>query len=924
MKPEKLVMSAFGPYAGRTQIDFTMLGERGLYLICGDTGAGKTTLFDAIVFALYGEASGGSREPNMFRSKYSESSVPTFVELIFSYRGKRYKVWRNPEYRRKKSRGEGETEEKANAELTLPDGKVIAKVKDVNRAVEEILGVDREQFTQIAMLAQGDFAKLLLAPTEDRKKIFQKIFQTCKFQRLQDELKAEAAKLKSSYDGLFASAEQYLRGIVCAEDGPFYESVAAAGRGEMPSDEVKKLIGALICADEEAERQLNAALETCEKSLAETNLQLASCARRKELAAQSALLTGRISESEKRFKECKAELEKKAGDEGKIKDLTAQAAAIQTLIPQYDELEAKLAGGANARAEANKFTEYSTRAEAALSEAKLRAGELENEREGLKTVRLEIVKEESELKEIKQKSDEMGRLLSDIDALAEAYRQYAGSLSQYEEGRGKAQVARGNYEEKSRLYLDAQAGVLAMELKEGVPCPVCGATHHPAPARSHGGAPTAAELENFKNIYEQTAAEERKLSERAGRFKGAYETLSEQVKKGAAKFVAIAAEAKLKDVKEAVTAAYYGVNCNLSALSGRLEEKKKQLLRADKTEEEIKLNGERVEKLTAELQNFKLKISGAESAAKQFESDAENLRKKLPYADKRAAVEKIRQTESERNLLERALRTCSDEYAECDKKLSELRARLKQCDEQLSREKADDDGGLFEKRNALEEEKAALLKSQRALGYRLQVNRKCLTDVEKAYSAIAEIEGKYRWVKTLSDTANGTLSGKDKIMLETFVQAANFDRVIVRANRRLLIMTNSQYELKRRETAENMRSQSGLELDVIDHYNGTERSVKTLSGGETFKAALALSLGLSEEIQCAAGGIKLDTMFVDEGFGSLDGGSLSQAIQALSDLSEGNRLVGIISHVAELKDKIEKQIVVKKDATGGSYITIRS
>lgn len=923
MKPEKLVMSAFGPYAGRTQIDFTLLGERGLYLICGDTGAGKTTVFDAIVFALYGEASGSSREPNMFRSKYSESSVPTFVELIFSYRGKRYKVWRNPEYRRKKSRGEGETEEKANAELTLPDGKVIAKVKDVNRAVEEILGVDREQFTQIAMLAQGDFAKLLLAPTEDRKKIFQNIFQTYKFQRLQDELKAEAAKLKSSCDGLSSAAEQYLHGIVCAEDSPLYESVAAAGRGDMPCEEVKKLIGALICADEEQERQSNAALETCEKSLAETNLRLASCARRKELAAQSALLSGQIYESEKRFSECRAELEKREGDGEKIKNLTAEAAAIQTLIPQYDELEAKLAGEANARAEAEKYIEYSTRAEGALSEAKTRAAELESEREGLKNIRLEIVKDESGLKEIKQRADELGRLLGDIDALAEAYRQYAGALSLYEEGRERAQVARGNYEEKNRLYLDAQAGVIAMGLKEGEPCPVCGATRHPAPARCHEGAPTAAELENLKSVYEQTAAEERKLSERAGKFKGAYETLSGQVKKDAAKFVQIAAEAKLKDVKEAVTAAYYGVNCNLSALSGRLEEKKKQLLRADEIDGEIKLNGERVEKLTAELQSFKLKINGAESAAKQFATDAENLRKKLPYSGKRAAVEKIGQTESERNLLESALKACRDEYAECDKKLSELRARLKQCDEQLGRERADDEGGLIEKKTALEEEKAALLSGQRTLGYRLQANRKCLTDVERAYSALAEIEGRYRWVKTLSDTANGTLSGKGKIMLETFVQAAYFDRVIVRANRRLLVMTNSQYELKRRETAENMRSQSGLELDVIDHYNGTERSVKTLSGGETFKAALALSLGLSEEIQCAAGGIKLDTMFVDEGFGSLDGGSLSQAIKALADLSEGNRLVGIISHVAELKDKIEKQIVVKKDATGGSYITIR-
>ena len=308
--------------------------------------------------------------------------------------------------------------------------------------------------------------------------------------------------------------------------------------------------------------------------------------------------------------------------------------------------------------------------------------------------------------------------------------------------------------------------------------------------------------------------------------------------------------------------------------------------------------------------------------AKQLESDAAALRAKLGFGDSRSAKSKISELEEQIRKTEYGLKICRDNYAECDKKLGELRAQIKQCEQQLQAGVAQDEDKLTARKLALEEEKARVQAEQRGLSYRLQSNQKCLTEVTKAYSSIAAVDNKYRWVKALSDTANGTLTGKEKIMLETFVQAAYFDRVIVRANRRLLVMTDNQYELKRRSGAENNRSQTGLDLDVIDHYNGSERSVKTLSGGESFKASLSLALGLSEEIQSSAGGIKLDTMFVDEGFGSLDGDSLTQAIRALYGLSEGDRLVGIISHVADLKDKIDRQILVKKDRTGGSKITI--
>lgn len=923
MKPEKLVMSAFGPYAARTEIDFTLLGERGLYLICGDTGAGKTTVFDAIVFALYGEASGSSREPNMFRSKYADDTTPTFVELEFTYRGKRYKILRNPEYKRRKARGDGVTEEKPNAELTMPDGKVIYKVKDVNRAVVEILGIDREQFTQIAMLAQGDFARLLLAPTEDRKKIFQKIFQTRRYQRLQEELKAAAAELKSSYDLLSLSVNQYLRGIACAEDSPHYQAAQSAMRGELPSEEVKDLIGALICADEREETELNGTLEACEKRLTEVNLLLAGNARRKELEEQSEKLEKQIAEWQVWFTECKARLDGHADDENIIKKLTGEIAAINALIPRYDELDKKFEDTAKARARAEQLKSALSRAAEETAEVKKRAEQLQAERESLANAELETVKEEAEFKRLKTQSDELKGLLLDTEKLGEEYRQFVAARSEYETAKQKAQNARSVYEEKNRLFLDEQAGVIAAELKEGEPCPVCGSMHHPSPAKRAEHAPSAVELDNFKRVYEQAAEEERRLSERSGRLKGAYEARAEHIKSGAARYVEISAEAKLKDVKEALVGAYSGVNDGLNALNKRLEDKKRLLLRADKIKAEIAANADRAEKLNAAANNAQSEFTSAWNAYEQYKCDAKKLRANLEFDGRESAKAQIKSLEEQREKVESGLKTCRDEFAESDKRLAELRVQMRQCEEQLSKEKPTDGAALTAEKQTLEEEKSRLLERRRALDYRLQANKKCLADVTKAYGEIGGTEGRYRWVKALSDTANGTLSGKEKIMLETFVQAAYFDRVIVRANRRLLVMTNNQYELVRRGEAENNRSQSGLELDVIDHYNGTSRSVKTLSGGESFKASLALSLGLSEEIQSSAGGIKLDTMFVDEGFGSLDGASLSQAIRALGDLSEGNRLVGIISHVAELKEKIERQIVVKKDAAGGSYITIK-
>ncbi|MDE6791205.1 MAG: SMC family ATPase [Clostridia bacterium] len=923
MKPLRLVMSAFGPYAKRTEVDFTKLGERGLYLICGDTGAGKTTVFDAIVFALYGEASGANREPYMFRSKYASGDTPTFVELSFSYCGKTYKILRNPEYERKKSRGDGVTSEKANAELTLPDGKVIAKVKDVNRAVVEILGIDREQFTQIAMLAQGDFARLLLSPTEDRKKIFQKVFRTHSFQRLQDELKEQVSAVRAQYEAAGSSISQYIRGIICGENSSYAEQVSAAKDGGTPTGEVVELISKLIAEDGEQTKIIDGRLKECDGELDKLKVALAEAERREKLKEQYAQCTRQLALEQERLAGLKAELDAHAEDGAKISVLTDDIARLSVQLPLYDELEAKRTELGRLKAVALNQREIVANSTAALESARTKTAALEEQKEKLKTAEIEAVKLQGEVKELDGKADELSRILEAIEKLHGEYAEYKQAAENYVRLRDLSAAAQERYASMNRAYLDAQAGVLAGKLEDGKPCPVCGSVHHPAPATLNAKEIcSAAELDNCKAVAEQAAGEERAASDLAGRLKAAFEARSERIKTDAAKFTQIVEGAKLKDVKDALNGIYYGVKEQFNQKNAQLARLKQSLLKADEIAAEIAAGKEQAEKLAARIAEAQVQEGKAESSVSQFEKDIAELKCKLAHADRESALKQKSQWEKSKTDLEEGRERARNAHAECDKNVEKLRAQAESFARDLKDGNDGDIDACKERAQTLNAQKNQLTETARQVNYRLLANTRCRSDLNAVIIKSGEIERRYAWVKALSDTANGTLAGKEKIMLETFVQAAYFDRVIVRANRRLLVMTDNQYELKRRRSAENNRSQSGLDLEVIDHYNGTSRSVKTLSGGESFKASLSLALGLSEEIQSSAGGIKLDTMFVDEGFGSLDGESLAQAIRALDGLSEGNRLVGIISHVAELKEKIEKQIIVKKDRVGGSYVEI--
>lgn len=921
MKPLKLVMTAFGPYAGRTELDFTKLGSSGLYLICGDTGAGKTTVFDAIVFALYGTSSGGTRQPYMFRSKYAAAETPTVVELTFSYRGKQYYIKRNPEYERLKSRGEGVTVEKPNAELTLPDGKVITKVKEVNAAVGDILGIDGEQFTQIAMIAQGEFSRLLLSPTDDRKKIFRKIFRTERYQRLQDALKEQAGGLKASYDTAARSLNQYLCGVACAEGEELGLVISGALRGERGVDEAISAIEAAICADERLKDEKNGRLEALNENLVKSRTALAEAESLNADIAQLKLSGERLNGERARLALLKSRLAECEKRSERSEGLVAEIAEIRQRLPLFEEAEGYKTGAERSRRTANESAvrlEIVNRTEAECSE---RAAALKKEAERAAELKLKVAVNESELTVLSKQSGEISALIADAAQQQKEYARYNEAAKKYERLRAEAETLRQKYSAAYRAFLDAQAGIIAGNLSDGEPCPVCGSVHHPHPAARPEEAPDSVQLERLKSEAESAAVKEREASEAAGKYHASFERGREQLKRAAAQYVNEEVT-NFRELENALNAAYGGVNSKINALKAESEAAARDYKAAERAADEASAYEKRAEALRKESGELQLKINAAKVEEAQLLKSLANLESKLKGENAAALKMRISELEEARKALASQLSAAREEFDACDRGVTALDARVVGLEARVGKRLPTDTTAVAGEVNRLSEEIKTVRGEVQTLVYRLQTNARCLKDIKSAYSELAARGKEYRTVKALADTACGTLTGKEKIMLETFVQIARFDRVIMRANRRLLVMSGNQYELKRRTESGNNRSQSGLELDVIDHYNGTVRNVQTFSGGESFKASLALALGLSEEIQATAGGIRLDAMFIDEGFGSLDERSISQAMQALDSLSDGDRLVGVISHVAELKERIEKKVIVTKESTGGSKITV--
>ena len=1091
MKPVRLRISAFGPYAGEMELDMTKLGESGLYLITGDTGAGKTTIFDAITFALYGEASGENREPVMLRSKYAEPSVPTEVELTFSCGDKIYTVRRNPEYERPAKRGGGTTLQRAEAELVFPDGRTVTRLKDVNQGVREILGLDRNQFSQIAMIAQGDFMKLILADTRERQAIFREIFKTGYYRTLQEKLREESGRLRSLCEGEKAGIAQYVDGIRWPEP----EKAA----GELPVEEVcallEKVLEEDLLAEREAERrdaELGRELEQVKSLLG----QAAELERLRNLLAREEEKRRAAAEE---LAGCRERLERETGRQAEQGELERAAAALEAELPGYGRLE-KLRldiSEAEDRLAAQRRQQEACRASARGAQAFLENLKGERERlehagEQLERLNREKGQLEAEGKALGElnrdaaawlegrrnwrelektwtdgesrrqgfrlRQGELGTALADLEERIKALEgvnakkmelsgqlerelqrqgelealerelreqekrreEYGKAREAYRAAAGEADRLGERYQAMNRAFLDGQAGILAETLEAGKPCPVCGSLEHPRRAVRRTETPSEAALNRAMESWEQARSRAEEASRAAGSRLGAMESgetaLAARLEKitgdggldGAGERVRRLGERSAACQRELRTGILAAEQDMERRKSGEEERERLQLLQRDvqRQEEELaeqlaevknkserqrgqselllqKMAGQRaalglagegdISRLQEEIRRrIQMAAGRAEQLGQAIAEETarvsrrEELSQRIPEAEgdlRRkeealgACASGIAALESQKKELERQLlaakadlrfgeigqaraelqrlRTviagmkdalerarnawdaCRTSLAECDGKIAQIKGQLERG--------AEVDGEKAEKaREALEAERTGLETRRKLLFSRREANGTALENIRRRSGRLEALEREWAMVQALSNTAGGNVSGREKIMLETYIQMTYFDRIIDRANTRFMIMSGGQYELKRRERAMNNQSQSGLELDVLDHYNGSERSVRTLSGGESFQASLSLALGLSDEIQSLAGGIRLESMFVDEGFGSLDESALEQAVQALAGLTEGNRLVGIISHVAELKERIDRQIVVTKERTGGSRAEIRS
>ena len=1095
MRPLKLTVSAFGPYAGRVVMDLDSLGSRGLYLITGDTGTGKTTIFDAITYALYGEPSGDNREPSMFRSKYALPETPTEVELVFSYGGRTYTVRRNPEYERPAKRGGGTTVQKADAELRLPDGRLVTKAREVNQEIVRIIGLDRGQFSQIAMIAQGDFLKLLLADTRSRQEIFREIFKTRYYMVFQEKMKSEAGRLQRECEAARASVQQYVGGVACRGEDPLLPALQRAREGELLLPETVELIGRLIAQGQAEESKCQEELDGLDEELGENAALLgkaeelrktrekldAACRQRETLLPQASAAQAALEAEQKKAPRQEALAGAQAALEAELpryQDLAGQEAALEGLTADITALErecgvqeseekrqSELLSGwrqelealSAAEAERERLLHRRSQAEgrqAALEELEIQVNQwrtcleeidgeerrraerkrrqealaaqltgrraaLEADRETLRagaglTVEKQTLLHRRERTE--ERRSALARLLGDLDCCGREAAALRAAQTDYRRAQACAGELGEVYRRENRAFLDEQAGVLAQSLAEGSPCPVCGSPHHPAPARLSGGAPTEAALEAAKGAWEAAQREAQEASAAAMARRAALDGRREQLLRAMADYVEVPA---LETAREQLTACRERAAEELAQLHGALVDLEAQLTCREALEQEIARRERELKELEQEAQSLaeaanqaevargalegrrrqleeslrrdlaaqldgrglkeapaaiagaleavreelarlaeqgrallgrlerkqalegqipqaeqalrvlteaatrlREELAGARSRREELREQLRLRREQLPFPERSQAEQKIAALRKEREALSGALARAQETAARHRQALAAADAAIGELRQLLESGQEADQEALRQRRLELTKRRAEAGEQQKSVHARLAANRTALQNIRERAADLERLEQRYAWMRTLSNTVNGNLAGREKVALETYIQMTFFDRILRRANLRLLVMSGGQYELKRRREAGDNRGQSGLELDVVDHYNGSERSVKSLSGGESFKASLSLALGLSDEVQSTAGGIRLETMFVDEGFGSLDEESLNQALRALTGLAEGNRLVGIISHVAELKEKIERQIVVTKDRAGGSRVEI--
>ena len=917
MRPLKITMSAFGPYAGEVTLDMQKLGKSGIYLITGDTGAGKTTIFDAISYALYGEASGNYRENTTLRSKYASADTPTFVELEFEYNNEIYKISRNPEYPRPNKRGEGFTKQSANAELVMPDGSVITKIKDVSAKVEEIIGINKNQFSQIAMIAQGDFRKLLNCETNERSKIFRKIFKTEPYHNIEIKLSSLFNELKRNREKEKSGIEQYINQLKCNENDTLSIELERAKSGDVLIEDVIKLAGEIINKDTleytKTQKNIESINEEIEKINSNIKLYENQEATKKAYAEASAKLEElktKRNDCEKAYKSAEAQRER-------LDDLTRKINLINSKMPKYDELKS-LENSINERTQS--FEKSNNLLKLKQQEITLLEKEIDEKSKALEEVKgadLLVQKLTVQKEEINKKAEALKELKTEIDRCKTEQKNLKNAQSFAKSALDEYGALENEYNQIYIAFFNEQAGIIADELKDGEPCPVCGSTSHPNLARKSENAPSQADVESAQNLVKKAQEKADKARDTASALKSRFDEIAANVKSAAKKLFGTD-DNVFDDYNSNINALKKEYDCTLALLKTANE----KLDLYKKLDKEIPKIQEKQKSLLDEISKFNTQKASDEAFISENTKRVTSIKSELDFESADRAKDKLKEFTNLSSDIKNAIEKSKNDFDDIKSKYDTQKGTKASLENALKEFKEIDLVSLNEKSLKLNEHKKDIDRTAKSLYSRIESNKLLVDNISEKRDILKEYDDKYVWLKALSETANGDISGKEKITLETFVQMTYFDSIIRKANIRLLTMSDGQYELVRRSDAETLKKNEGLALDVIDHFNASSRSVSTLSGGESFMASLCLALGLSDEIRSSNGGIKLDTMFVDEGFGSLDGEALDRALSALTSLSQGNRLVGIISHVDALCDRIDNKIVITKDRTTGSNAQI--
>lgn len=927
MKPLKLTMSAFGSYAGKNVIDFTGQ-QQGIFLITGDTGAGKTTIFDAITYALYNQTSGGERNGNMMRSQYAQPEAETYVELEFLYRGQTYRVRRNPDYKITKTLKNGKIREQKvphSVELTLPDGTVFPEKKNATDAkIIEILGLTADQFSQIVMIAQGDFLKLLYTKSDERKMIFSKLFRTDIYWKIQENLRRKSMEMDERIqenDRAFEQEKSRIIPLTESEELPLDELVERLR--ERLKDALKEQnlrranveeLNKKITKYEEINK-LFVSLEKIRQTGKELEARQAESKERRQ-QIENARKADKVLVAEQQNLRQQQEVEQSAQAIAKMTETLANDQEMfESLKTQLQEVEAK------------------QKREAADIQKKMLALEQSfPSYEALQNARSEEQQAKKVWEDLGKTSEEsFHKKKAGIAALKEQQKRQEQVVEQtkknWEQTSLSASESAKHYEHIYEAFLKEQAGILAENLSAGCPCPVCGSTIHPDPAKLSDHAVTELEVEQAKKTR-AAAEEKRDLAYAAFEAeKTKKQKLAQAVEKEEADFVlaqTIAKQQRKEAEQNYVSLQKTAEQIREKLVYPSLAEAKKQYAAMQKAleaaEQEIAKKRQKVSELAEAMNTLK--------GQKLAEEENQKTAKKLAVKTEKEYAKLLEKSgfvseetyhlailpERSRSKLERE----EKEYeSQCLRQQSEQKLLEKQVSGKTYTDTSELNEQLKAEKQALKETEKTYMELHTAYENDRSVLQNCAVYLEKG----KKLESEDQVIKSLSKTANGRLSGSAKIDFETYIQRQYFKQIIHEANKRLLTMSNHQFILKLKEEANTGRkTNEGLDLSVYSLVTDSERDVKTLSGGESFLAALAMALGLSDIVERSAGAIHPDMMFIDEGFGSLDAQSRQQAIEVLAELAGDSRMVGIISHVTELKEQIDRKLVVNRTDNGSRAV----